>query len=985
MRICNVTEGRGARLGTAAVLLLLAAGAARASDLRDVSLATDRILVVHFNEGHIDQGIDEKTAVPYISKLDTKAAVVASNYAIVSEDDPRYAAEQHPSKAGRKAKAYDTLSLFRPEKFVLDHWIYLELPQPLQPGCTYTVNVTGLAPAPQSFTFLFQESALHSDSIHVCQVGFTPDGPKYAYLSHWMGDLGGANLDAFDGKPFHLVREGSGERAFSGKVAARKRLKDGSPQTNTRLDGTPFNGAKKGNQDKNFTEADVWECDFSAFQAPGRYRVVVEGLGCSFPFEIGEDAYRHAYFTASRGLFFQRSGVEMEIEPGFHYPRSHHPADKRNAFQYDKNWRWIDRPDHSAKIEPTGTLDLWGWYHDAGDWDGYPYHVTVPMTLLLLDDLAGEKFADGQVGNRYKSNENGAWVDEGANGLPDVLDEAKWLIEFYRRARALGQKAGLTTGGVPGGYAGVDSCAGGASWKDTRALKFSAEDPATTFQYAACAAWLAACLDKTAKGAHPESAEWIKEARASWEWAKANMRDGDEGKVRGLRMLAALCLYRVTKDAAFQQQFAVDIRADGGFQQAAEGWAGPTWWELAAGIYGLLPDDFPGLDKDLRKTVREKVIASAETRFVQTAAQRGYRFGFAWNKIHNLGAFSTPMLYTPAIAYKITGEKKYLDVMHTAAAYCLGGNPMNTVWMTGLGQRAVRWPFHPDSWVLIDYNSKVYDNEILPGYVPYGSCESVDFFGPGYHFSGDEDFSRSSAYPDVETWPLSEVRFENRYSIPGGEFTITQNMAPSVFAYGFLCGNPPKKFAPPARPAVAVTFPKEGDVLKAGGDIALRVKTSPDVRRVEYYCNERLLGASDAPPFAFTWRGAPEGAWLITAKAFAASGQISRPNEKDWDVDVNVKLEAAAPAVAAEKLEILNAPAKPLAPGSAWALSASFTPLAASDQAAAWTSSDPKVASVNSQGEVAAKAPGKATIALKAKNGSLKAECIVQVAAPAKP
>ncbi|MBI3832044.1 MAG: glycoside hydrolase family 9 protein [Planctomycetes bacterium] len=969
------------RLPALLALLLVAGAGAHAADLRGVSPVTDTILMVRLNEGHIDQGLSEKDAKPYITKLDTKAAAQPERYGILSEDDSRFKSEQHPVKVGRKTKASDTLSLFTPDKFVLDHWIYLVLPQALQRGCTYTLRIEGLASEPQTCTFLFHENALHSETVHVTQIGFTPEAPKFAYLSHWMGDLGGLNLDAYADKPFLLVRVSDGEAVFTGKVAKRKDLKTGAPQTASNLDGTPYNGSKKKADPKNFTEADVWQCDFSAFKDPGEYRVAVEGIGCSFPFAIDADVYRKAYCTASRGLFFQRAGIEKEVEPGLNYPRDHHPDDGLNAFEYDKNWRWIDRPDHNAKITPTGSLKVWGWYHDAGDWDGYPGHVLVPYSLLLLYDLAPEKFADGQVGNRYKSNSDGTWVEEGKNGLPDLLDEASWLIQFYRRARAVGMQTGVTTGGVPGGHRGVDSCAGEASWKDKRALKFSAEDPATTYQYAACAAWLAACLDKAAKGAHSDSAEWIKEAKAAYAWAKANMREGDEGKVAGQRMLAALCLYRATKEASFHEQFAADIKKDVSMQKGEEGWSAPNGWELAAGIYALLPADFPGLDKDLQKTLQTKAVAAADSEFVHTASERGFRLGFDWSKMHQLGTFSTPMLFLPAIAYKISGEKKFLDVMHTTAAYCLGGNPMNMVWMTGLGQRAVKYPFHPDSWALIDYNSMVYDNEILPGYVPFGSCESGDIFGPGYHFSGDEDFSRASAYPDVDTWPLSETRFENRYSIWGGEFTVVQNMAPSVFAYGFLSGNAGKPPAAHTRPGVAIAFPSDKDVFKVGADVSVRVKTTPGVRRVEFYRNEHYLGESANPPFAFTWRNAPQGEWLLTAKAFDEAGQTSKPNDPAFKVDVKVRVDTGTPAVAAEKVEILNAPPQAFKADTVWGLTASFTPLAASSQEVVWSSSDAKVAAVNSLGQVTAKAPGRAVITLKAKDGGRAAECAIQVAA----
>jgi len=46
------------------------------------------------------------------------------------------------------------------------------------------------------------------------------------------------------------------------------------------------------------------------------------------------------------------------------------------------------------------------------------------------------------------------------------------------------------------------------------------------------------------------SAAWLKEARTAYDWAKANTRKGDEKKVARPRMLAALCLYRYTKEEA---------------------------------------------------------------------------------------------------------------------------------------------------------------------------------------------------------------------------------------------------------------------------------------------------------------------------------------------------------------------------------------------------------------------------------------------------
>ncbi len=41
----------------------------------------------------------------------------------------------------------------------------------------------------------------------------------------------------------------------------------------------------------NFNFTDVARFDFSAFDKPGKYRVVVDGTGCSYPFGTARDVW----------------------------------------------------------------------------------------------------------------------------------------------------------------------------------------------------------------------------------------------------------------------------------------------------------------------------------------------------------------------------------------------------------------------------------------------------------------------------------------------------------------------------------------------------------------------------------------------------------------------------------------------------------------------------------------------------------------------
>jgi hypothetical protein len=72
----------------------------------------------------------------------------------------------------------------------------------------------------------------------------------------------------------------SGKVVFSGKPTLRQRSTE------------PDSGQPNDGPNNNFTGADIWQCDFSLFKTPGRYVVAMDGIGCSYPFTIGEDVYR---------------------------------------------------------------------------------------------------------------------------------------------------------------------------------------------------------------------------------------------------------------------------------------------------------------------------------------------------------------------------------------------------------------------------------------------------------------------------------------------------------------------------------------------------------------------------------------------------------------------------------------------------------------------------------------------------------------------
>ncbi len=868
----HVSFSRGA---AALLLAVVLAATTFSADLVRVAPITNKILMLEFDEGHIDYfgyGQDRYNGNKvYYSALNVNAAKQTTNYSLVSADDDFYKTARQPLTIGRKAKGVDFHNLYDNSnpKDIKTHWIYIELPQALKQGKSYTLTLKEIAGNTNQHSFVFDVNKLMSETVHVNQIGFVPTSTKYAYLSHFIGDFdsekhakGGLSLDDLAGSSFHVIRRADNQTVYSGEIKLRTR------KTNQEFKHDSFNNP-------NPTRADVWECDFSEFTGSGEFKIVVENIGCSFPFEIKDDVYREPFYYTMRGLFQQRAGIEKDlsyIEPGLIYHRDHHTDDDGVVMRMSSNNKNVE--------------GVWGWYHDAGDWDGYTSHKRVPLGLLMLYDLAPQNFGDGDIPNRYKrAADDTEWTEEAGNGIPDLLDEAMWLINFYRRAKDALVAQGLGTGGVPG-YVGVDAGAEMPAWEDKREMKLDDENAEMTFAYAACAAWLALCLDQVNSGqAHPQSADWISEAKAAYTWAQ------QKGTNYQMQAIAAAALYRYTAESNYQDDFKTAKSKHGNWKEGL--WSSIPDWMFAATCFAKIPDNHPELDIALRNTCKNDIISMATSETVNTASVRGFRLGAAEWINNMLGIFSAPHTSLAAVAYKLSGDDKFLQACYNTSDYQLGGNELNQTYISGLGDRPDPAPFRPDAWFMIDYNSQVYSNPIFPGLLPYGHHKDCDWMaGCDYTWVGDEDYSRSTAYPSIKNFPDAEARFWNRNSIAGSEYTVHQTQIQAIFAYGFLCAPYSSPYVANDAPTVAINLTDDEEVPVDAVKV-LSVKASDDTRLVKYYYSWHYIGESaDAGNnFAFNWDVSTylgiraRQKVTITAVAYDNRGVISRPTD-DGDAEI---------------------------------------------------------------------------------------------------
>ena len=974
------------KLSVIAFLLLVCSGinkqitfAQGGGDLMDILPVTDKILMIHIRDGHIDTyGIGQNISHNrvYHDPTSIERATSPSYYSITSPGDTNYSSPLNPVNIGRKSKGWEYQDAWNPPPYIWQHCIYIGLPHAMQQGHTYMVNLDNITGNRNSFTLKFDVNRIRSETVRVNIVGFPQNGPKFAYLSHWMGDFsttdhpdGGLNLDDKAGNEFRVIDYATGETAFTGTIVKR-------------MTGSTRETASADFPSGNYTNADVWECDFSELKTPGEYIVAVDGIGRSFPFEIGNDITREAYYYAMKGLFWQRQGIVVEVEPDSIRPRGHHPDDI--VWRFDPEWHGQGYDVSGFNTESPQVHGVWGHYYDAGDWDGYTHHNRVPAHLLLLYDLAPEGFHDGDVGNRYKLNEESEWIDEGKSGRPDLLDEAVWLLEYNKRARHILMDYG-GTGGVPG-YVGRDAIPSGntiTAWMDNREWYISGNNPEATFLYAGNAAYYAINLNrfhelKGDAGDHPEYDEWMTEALESYQWAEDNY-DATDVTLRA-RGYAAAVLYRATADPEYQDVFR-DYWVWEPTKTQGE-WAGVNLWAIAAMQLALLPGDHPGLDTDLQNSCRNNIITRADSK-AGDIFSNGFRNGMEYYQFMQLGGFNTPRLTVLGAAHRLTGNSKYLEAMQHAVSYALGGNQLNMVYLSGLGERSDQWIFQPNAYLVSNKNSMVYTPENYIGQTSYFGATGLasDYWFTQSKFA--EYFSRQAAHPPAadppSAWPGAEQKFHNRYSIQGGEFTIHQQMNHMIFAMGYInamaeTSDAPYSLAP--RPEVSLNL-TGGQEFEPGSHLS--VNASGNTRSVKYYYDWRYIGESYDSDNNFILDWAPDlddgTNVLITAVAYSDRGRRSLPTA-GGEKNIIITLDKSVTGISLSDTTLI------LQAGGTHTLVATVEPDYVENTGVSWESSDITVATVDGEGVVTGVDQGTAVITVTTDEGEFTAECLVTVTSP---
>ena len=478
--------------------------------------------------------------------------------------------------------------------------------------------------------------------VRVNQVGYLPDGPKHATVV----------TDAEGPLPWELS-------APDGEVAA---------EGDTEPRGVDDTSAQN-----------VHTVDFSEVTASGQgYTLTVDGE-TSHPFAIDADLYADLATDALSFYYPQRSGIEIDgaIAPGYEREAGHVGVAPNQG-----DTEVTCHPDSPCDY----SLDVSGGWYDAGDHGKYVVNGGISAHQLMS---IYERSHTAPTGDPDRAGDSTLRIPETDNGVPDVLDEARWQMEFMLSMQ------------VPEGEPFARMAhhkVHDESW--TAMPMMPADDPEPRYLHPPSTA---ATLNLAATGAQCSrvfaeydadfAATCLDAAELAWQGALTHPEEyasatGDGGgpynddDVSDEFYWAAAELYLSTAGSEYWDAVTAYELHDDPEVFTADGFD----WGYTAPL-GLLqlatvPANVEGLEE-----IRRTVVEGAE-QYLTNVGEHPYGLSyaptdgvFAWGS-NNLVLNNLVVL---AVAHDLTEEDRFAEAVLTGMDYVLGRNALNQSYVTGHG------------------------------------------------------------------------------------------------------------------------------------------------------------------------------------------------------------------------------------------------------------------------------------------------------------
>lgn len=419
---------------------------------------------------------------------------------------------------------------------------------------------------------------------------------------------------------------------------------------------TVFTGTLQSRGNNSSAGENNWTGDFSTVTAPGKYYIKCNGLDNSYTFTIGENVYDQLLDDSVKMLYLQRCGVQVNDSTFAH------------------------RACHSSMAAVYGTgqqIDVSGGWHDAGDYGRY----VVPAAKAVADLLYAYQVNPGAYSDSLG-------IPESGNGTPDILDEAKFELDWMKKMQASngGVYHKVTCENFPG-YVMPEE-------ETDRLIVTPVSSTATADFCASMALAYEFYKDIDANYAN----DCLTRAEKAWSWLEQNpgfvfqnpsdITTGEYGdrSDKDERYWAAAQMYRATGDDKYLNALSNYTSGNSGLD-----------WSTVGDYGNIALLTMKGIDKNSSayKSAESKIISQADT-FAKNSANSPYGVAltkFDWGSnmtVANAGIIT-------GLAYLATNDSKYLDAANAQLDYLLGTDPCGECFVTGYGTVSPEHPHHRPS------------------------------------------------------------------------------------------------------------------------------------------------------------------------------------------------------------------------------------------------------------------------------------------------
>ncbi|BCE00008.1 glycoside hydrolase family 9 protein [Marinicellulosiphila megalodicopiae] len=492
----------------------------------------------------------------------------------------------------------------------------------------------------------------------------------------------------------------------------------------------------------------IHEINFSDVIAEGSDYVleVTEGteIISSFPFDISTSIADQLQFDALAYFYHNRSGIEIEeaLVGAEHARDAGHVGGSITVDVLDEDdmvigteeilytddrmvdtWACKADKEDDTSLELDETLpgcrigvDVSGGWYDAGDHGKYVVNGGISVWTLMNQYERANLL--GSNADTFGTDTLALPAAETANALPDLLDEAKYELDFFFKMQipAGEDMAGMVYHKIHNlGWTGIPQL-------PSEDVKKRFIQPPTTAATLNVAATGAQCFRVFQEFDQAYADECLANAKVAYEAAKmypteyagganaAVINENGGGLYPDQQVAddfywAAVELYLATGEAMYMNdiftspihnRFVIDEQFDDAdFEMPSSIF---TWGQTNA--LGLLSMVTAGeafnADATLLADAKELVLTAADN-YAWFAHNPGYSVGMDTTKnLWGSNSFAVNNMILLGLASDITdnAESCYLDAFNNSMSYLLGNNPMNFSYVSGYGENALIEPHH---------------------------------------------------------------------------------------------------------------------------------------------------------------------------------------------------------------------------------------------------------------------------------------------------